>query len=127
MRRLECDSLIFDLDGTLWDASEATAKAWTIAAQRLGLDRTLTASQIRSVSGLPFLTCVETLFKAEHNFGRVDFNHLQSQLDQQERIELRAIGGTLYEGVASALRILSERFRLFVVSNCQEWYLEELF
>ena len=25
---MNCDSLIFDLDGTLWDASEAVSQSW---------------------------------------------------------------------------------------------------
>jgi phosphoglycolate phosphatase-like HAD superfamily hydrolase len=48
------DSIIFDLDGTLWSACEASAKGWTAALQELGYDQTITPSDIGSVTGMPF-------------------------------------------------------------------------
>jgi phosphoglycolate phosphatase len=47
------DSIIFDLDGTLWDASEACANAWNIA---LLTGLSVKPDDIRGVSGLLFLS-----------------------------------------------------------------------
>ncbi len=35
------DALIFDIDGTLWNASPASAKGWTRGLAKLGIDRTI--------------------------------------------------------------------------------------
>lgn len=48
---------VFDRFGTLWDASDATSKAWSKIAKGLSLELQLKASDIRSVSGLPFHEC----------------------------------------------------------------------
>jgi beta-phosphoglucomutase-like phosphatase (HAD superfamily) len=48
------DALIFDLDGTLWDACEASALGWTRAARAQGIDRRVTAAEIAGVCGLTF-------------------------------------------------------------------------
>jgi phosphoglycolate phosphatase len=34
------------------------------------------------------------------------------------------LGGTLYAGVEEGLRALAERYRLYIVSNCQSGYIE---
>lgn len=57
------DSLIFDLDGTLWDAAETSAKGWNVALESQGFgDKAVSADDVRRVSGMPFDACVRTLF-----------------------------------------------------------------
>jgi phosphoglycolate phosphatase len=55
------NALIFDIDGTLWNACEASAKGWNTASIKLGIEKAVTAKQIESVAGLPFEDCIETL------------------------------------------------------------------
>jgi phosphoglycolate phosphatase len=55
------DSLIFDVDGTLWNACKASAKGWNLALKELGINKTITPQQIESVAGNPFEQCIETL------------------------------------------------------------------
>ena len=58
------DSIIFDLDGTLWDASKACAVAWNRVLTRNGISfRKITADDVRAVTGLPHGKCIETVFK----------------------------------------------------------------
>lgn len=47
------DSLIFDLDGTLWDVSGACAGAFNAAYEKLGVARRVDRDFIRSISGRP--------------------------------------------------------------------------
>lgn len=113
------DSLIFDLDGTLWNASVGSALGWNLALEELGLPYRVTAAGIRSVSGRPFAECVRVLLP-EVDPANED---LLSSLDLHERSGVEAAGGILFEGVAEGLAALSQVFPLYLVSNCKDWYL----
>ena len=46
------DSIIFDVDGTLWDSTESVAGAWSRYLQeKENLDISLTASQLKALFG----------------------------------------------------------------------------
>jgi phosphoglycolate phosphatase len=55
------DALIFDIDGTLWNASPASAKGWTRGLAQLGIDKAISAEQIEQVAGYPYEQCVDIL------------------------------------------------------------------
>lgn len=113
------DAIIFDLDGTLWDASEASAVGWNKALAQFG--HTVSASDIQSVSGKPLEECVRTLLPTASGALHTD---ALAMIDEYERSSIEEHGGRTYEGVAQGLAGLAEYYRLFLVSNCQQWYLE---
>lgn len=116
------DSIIFDLDGTLWDTSETCAKAWNNALVELEItDRQVTADGIRSVTGMPFDVCVQTLF-SDLDTARV--SKLADRIDAQERLYLTTAGGLIYDGVLEGIKRLAEHYELSIISNCQSWYLQ---
>ena len=44
---MKCDGVLFDLDGTLWDATVPIAKSWAIALEgEPGVDHTPTAQEL---------------------------------------------------------------------------------
>ena len=60
----------------------------------------------------------------------LDPDTAQSVLDQilsQENAYVAANGGVLFPGVAETLDLLSRRYPLFIVSNCQDGYIEAFF
>jgi phosphoglycolate phosphatase len=115
------DSIIFDLDGTLWDASETSATGWNVVLVKNNLSEfEVTADDIRKVSGLPFDECLANIFGYVE---QVDCISLEPIIDEEEKRSLELNGGTLFEGVVEGIRALSKDFPLFLVSNCQSWYL----
>jgi phosphoglycolate phosphatase len=114
------DAVIFDIDGTLWDASAASAEGWTAGLAGAGVRRRITPEQIRSVTGNPYDKCVDILlpgFRAKHPA-------LVEKLQDEEEAAIKARGGDFYDGAVTGIRELERDFKLFLVSNCQEWYLE---
>lgn len=115
------DALIFDIDGTLWDATSATTKAWNDGLKNEGIERKITSEQVKSVTGNPNEICIDLLLpglKETHP-------QLLKVLDQAEQDIIRSEGGSFYEGVKEGVPLLSKSYKIFLVSNCQDWYLEQ--
>ncbi|MDE7229837.1 MAG: HAD family hydrolase [Oscillospiraceae bacterium] len=111
------DSIIFDMDGTLWDSAENVAKAWNEAVGR----EMFTERDIKSVMGLTMTAIAKRLFPNETEEKRQEF---LDRCCECENKYLRAHGGKLFPNTESTLKKLSERYRLFIVSNCQAGYIE---
>ena len=117
------ESLIFDIDGTLWDTREIVARGYNVELERMGRpDLFLTGEYLTSLFGKTAQQIADVIFAdypAEDRLGLI-FNCMET-----ERQVLRAdpcqVG---YEGVKEILTRLKERYRLFVVSNCECGYPE---
>lgn len=116
------DGLIFDLDGTLWDASPACVLAWNETFKQTGFQgQFVTADFIRSVSGLR----VEKIFSDYLSFiPENKYNDVLESYKKSEIVFVEKFGGKLFPDVKEVLTELSSRYKLFVVSNCLEGYIE---
>lgn len=122
---MKSDGIIFDLDGTLWDATGSVINSWneTIGSYREVKNR-LTVDDMRSVMGLiiedialkffPYLE-EENRLKIIRHCSRNECKHLEKN------------GGILYGGLEETLDILTKKYKLFIVSNCQSGYMEAFF
>lgn len=118
---MKYDSIIFDLDGTLWDGSETMVKAFNDALHQVGINVTITAQTVRDFSGMK----MDDIF-AKH-FGFVPKEELQAfeeVYSQKEKEYIAQSGGKLYPHVKETLDKLKENYRLFIVSNCMKGYIE---
>jgi phosphoglycolate phosphatase len=114
------DALIFDIDGTLWDAAEPTTRGWNRALEELNVDTRVTVAGIRSVAGTPFVGCVEILLP---DLCPPSGDMLR-KLDASEKAAVLESGGTLFPGVDEGMHALASVYPLYLVSNCQDWYFE---
>ena len=119
------DSIIFDLDGTIWDTSEVCAKAWNNVIRRNQISfREITAQDVRSVTGKPHAECIQTVFSILSN---KEIFILTEETMSVDTAVIKEQGGVLYEGVSEGLLKLNKNFYLFIVSNCQSGYIENIF
>ena len=115
------DSLIFDLDGTLWDSSESCTMAWQAVLSRKGISPMPVKRDLQSIMGLPV-----------DEVGRHLLPHLKKSAQKEIMTEcykeeihtIRQRGGDLYPGIEELLVKLAEKRALYIVSNCQDGYIE---
>lgn len=116
------DSLIFDLDGTLWDTCASCAKAWNSVLRRNGIAyREILADDVRRVTGRPHDQCIRDTFSG---FDDAVLKRLSDETAVEDSRVIELEGGVLYPGVAEGLTQLALKYPLFIVSNCQAGYVE---
>lgn len=120
------DGIIFDLDGTLWDATDVICKTWNIILKSYSGVRNepITVAELESCMGLQLDKIGERLFKNTNLKLR---NQLMNKCCQLECEYLSKEGGNLYPDLEKTLNILSKKYKLFIVSNCQCGYIESFY
>lgn len=110
----DTDALIFDMDGTLWDAVDTYAEIWNMAFERENIERRITRADLLALIGTPIDDIMRHFVPAE----RVE--HLLKTIAELVVTELPRFGGKLYEGVQKGVAELSKHYKLFMLSNCDE-------
>lgn len=114
--------ILFDLDGTLWDSSAQVADSWVLALKDYPhVKQYVTRESIQSVMGKPMDEIGDILF------GSLPEEERRKVLEHCVGVEnayIQEHGGVLFEGLEDALGRLKEKYHLFIVSNCQEGYIE---
>ena len=116
------NGILFDLDGTLWDSAPLIAESWNICLDRISdITKRFTADSVSKLLGKPL---------------EVIFGEFFPELSKKEQIALMVPcletenrylfdhPCTLYPDSGKILRILSEKYTLGIVSNCQDGYIE---
>jgi phosphoglycolate phosphatase len=116
------DSIIFDLDGTLWDSTANVAAAWQAAKEQVDyIDLDFTQQAIRSITGMTYKSIFEKLLPQVNEQQRNDFKAICAV---EEINILHEKGGELYPQLEETLKYLVAKYKLFIVSNCQNDYIE---
>ena len=114
-------SVIFDLDGTLWDALTPLVESWNVAMKKNNVDYIFDEEKMRSLMGLtPIETC-----PVAFNHSSLEEGLKLFKLALEEEIPyLAKHPGKLYEGEEEVLKKLHEKYSLYVVSNADKGYIE---
>jgi phosphoglycolate phosphatase len=116
------DSIIFDLDGTLWDSTGNVALAWQAAIEKVDyVTEEMTREKVRSITGMAYNVIFDKLFPYLDIEKR---NELMRLCATKELEILHEVGGELYPGLEETLNYLSQKYKLYIVSNCQSGYIE---
>lgn len=116
------DGIIFDVDGTLWDSTEAVAKCWNQAIhENTDLTLTLTAEHLQTLFGKTMDEITLALFPS---CSKEERDHIGYLCFEYENRLLETNHGILYPDVARTLESLSQKIDLYIVSNCQCGYIE---
>ena len=119
---MKFDGIIFDLDGTLWNSTKAICDTWNVVLVRYPeLNRRMTVEELYECMGLQMYDISAKLFP---NLSKDMQKKLMDECCEYENEYLSIHGGELYEGLEEVLITLSGKCPLFIVSNCQDGYIE---
>ena len=119
------ESIIFDLDGTLWDSTENVCKAWNeVLKDHSEIENQLTVEDFRGIMGLQIDEVGKKLLP---NFNSDKQKELLKECCAAECAYLEIHGGNLYDKLEETLLVLSKKYKLFIVSNCQDGYVQSFY
>lgn len=119
------DSIIFDLDGTMWDSSEVVTVAWNDVLRRYAdVPHVITKENLQGIMGLLPAEVGKILLPGMEEAVQ---QRLLDECCEAECQHLVKQGGVLYEELEEVLTALSAKYKLFIVSNCQKGYIEAFY
>lgn len=118
------NAIIFDLDGTLWDAADTISLAWNECCKALGIARSFTPDLCRSYCGKTLQQIASIVFPGNDRAWAED---VIRACCAAECAPLERCGGKLYPQELEILDELHSKYFLAVVSNCQNGYVESFF
>ncbi|MBQ4015065.1 MAG: HAD family hydrolase [Treponema sp.] len=120
---IKTDGIILDIDGTLWNTTGVVAKAWNKAIADCGFDAALVnASGLQKEFGKPMNVIADDLWPALSQ-GQKDLLMKQCCVREQEALKENH-EDISYPAVRDTIKALAQKFRLYIVSNCQSGYIE---
>ena len=115
-------AIIFDLDGTLWDATEQMMPAWNRVLLQYNCNRKpMTLEEVRSYMGKTVPEIAELALPELPLQQAID---LINQCSIDELPWLQEHPSTVYPDVPEVLHQLRQDYQLYIVSNCQDGYIQ---
>lgn len=119
------DGILFDLDGTLWDACPQLTVSWNRALELHRVPRApLTVQEVRDCMGLLLHDIAVKLLPM---LPREEQDAVINDCVRMELEYLAEHGGSLFPREEETLAALAAQCPLFVVSNCEDGYIEAFY
>jgi phosphoglycolate phosphatase len=120
---MKIESLIFDIDGTLWDSRALVAEGYNIQLRSEGYDHLcITAEDLKPLFGKVMTEIADAIL------AQIPVPERYALMDRCMETENRYLYENEcnigYEGVKETLELLAKQYRLFIVSNAQCGYPE---
>ena len=117
------ESLIFDIDGTLWDSRALVAEGYNIQLKEEGLEHLFVDAEIlRTQFGKTMTDIADDIFGSIPRPQRYEL--MERCMETENRYLCENPCDIGYPGVLETIRELAKRYRLFIVSNSQCGYPE---
>lgn len=120
---MKFDSIILDVDGTIWNTTGIVADAWNLAFDKFFPQVPhVTAEILKGQFGKPMDVIADNLFPM---LSKDEKNLLMEKCCEMEQAALMENTKDIaYDGVIETIKKLSRKIPVFIVSNCQSGYIE---
>lgn len=119
-------NLIFDIDGTLWNTTDVVAVAWNRAVRESGIKELdnlhVTGKILQKEFGKPMDVIADDLFGDIDSVLKAELLKKCCRYEHEEIVNCN--DDLTYAGMREGMQELSKKHRLFIVSNCQDGYIE---
>ena len=120
---MKFESLILDIDGTLWDSRELVAQGWNAQLRAEGYAHLcVTAGELTPLFGKTQKELADIMFASLPEAERMPL--MERCMDREQRYLVEDPCRVGYPGVKETLEALARDHRLFIVSNCEKGYPE---
>ena len=120
---MKYESLIFDIDGTLWDSRALVAEGYNIQLKKEGLEHLcVTAEDLKPLFGKVMTEIADVVLATIPEADRYDLMERCMKTENDYLFENECKIG--YPGVTETVKELAKQYRLFIVSNSQCGYPE---
>ena len=117
------ESLIFDIDGTLWDSRALVAEGYNIQLKKEGLEHLcVTAEDLKPLFGKVMTEIADAILASIDPKDRYDL--MERCMDTENKYLFDNECNIGYPGILETVKELANNYRLFIVSNSQCGYPE---
>ena len=118
---MKYEMVIFDLDGTLWETEWISYKTANAVLKKYEADKEITMDVIKSTMGCTYAETAE-MYMPYYDVEKRE-KILGQMLDLNAQI-LSEFGGNVYKNLKETLDKLSGNYKIAIVSNCADGYIE---
>lgn len=117
------DGLILDIDGTIWDTTSVVAGAWNSAIEKTfpSVPR-VSPAVLKMQFGKPMNVIADNLFKGLDDAQKTEL--MRACCEEEEKALESEKRSLAYDGVVQTLERISKKIPVFIVSNCQDGYIQ---
>lgn len=114
----QVDSLIFDMDGTLWDGVACYTQGFNDYFDANNIEKRFTKQDLYGLMGMEENKYLEIVLP---EFPFDERKEMYKDIIELQYENIKSKGGELYPHVKDGLAQLSQHYKMFIVSNCAEF------